>query len=73
VKTSLTHEMADFWLVVSLGNAGCVLPVNMLMPGRFGYEAPPGSPPVVLVNGDLVRDVYVTYNIDEVKRGRWLD
>lgn len=73
MRGSLTREMAEFWLVVSLGNAGRVLPVNALLPGRFGYEAPAGAPPVVLTNGDRVRDVWVTYDIKEIKRGRWLD
>lgn len=70
---SLTHDMAERWLAVCLGHTGHVLPVNALYADRFGFESPPGDPPVVLVNGDVVRDVFLTYDIDEVKYGKWLD
>jgi hypothetical protein len=69
---SVTREMAEMWSMVCIGH-GVLLPVNTLKPGCFGYETPPGNPPVVIVNGEVVMDIFVTYNIEEVKRERKLD
>lgn len=70
---SLTRDMADRWLVVCLSNTGRLLPVNAIGPGHFGFSTPLGEPPVVLMNGDTVLDVWLTYDIDEVKHGKWTD
>lgn len=72
-RSSLTREMAEMWTVVCICNTGNILPVNTLLPGRFGFETPEGKPPVVLLNGEVVRDLFVTYDIDDAKRGRYLD
>lgn len=70
---SLTRDMANRWLHVCLDNTGTLLPVNAMGPGHFGFSTPPGYPPVVLRNGDTVLDVWITYDIEEVKHGKYFD
>lgn len=70
---SVTYDMAEMWVDVCVSNTGTLLPINTLEVGRFGFMTPPGEPPVVLLNGDVVLDVYITYDIQELKHGKYLD
>lgn len=73
MRHSLTYEMADLWRDICTGSTGALLPVNHLEPGCFGFSTPSGEPPVVLLNGEVVLDVYITYDIEVAKHGKYLD